>query len=137
LDGSIYEERSIRGAHQTDAGVGMKLYHLTSAAAAQMIVTSGFRNATAHYLTAELHSGVWLSDIPLDNQEGADGDTLLEVDIGDLDLRPYEWIEQGRIGFREWLVPAQVLNQHARTRLLSAEESAAAEDAGWAARFGQ
>ena len=53
--------------------------------------------------------GVWLSDVPLDGDEGAVGDTLLAVMLDDADLVDCEVIEEGKT-HREWIVPAAVLN---------------------------
>ena len=58
--------------------------------------------------------GVWLSDMPLDCNEGAVGDELLQVDL-DLDeqaLDGFEWNAEGH-RYREWLVPASLANRHA------------------------
>lgn len=52
----------------------MRVYHRTDYAAA--ILGDGFRDATGTYLTGEEHSGVWVSDRPLDEDEGADGAVL-------------------------------------------------------------
>ena len=64
-------------------------------------------------------SGVWVSDRPLDNSEGASGEALLQIDIAEDRLRAFEWIEEGK-PFREWLVPAAVLNDPGTVRLLDA-----------------
>jgi hypothetical protein len=85
------------------------LYHRTDSA--QAIVDNGFRDAEGTYLTGEWHTGVWVSDIPLDVNEGAQGDQVLAVDVGDADLSEWEWIEEGKT-YREWLVPADVLNRY-------------------------
>ena len=55
------------------------------------------KDGTGHYLTEQLHSGVWLSNEPLDCNEGAKGDVLLEValDRGEDDFAAYEWLEEG------------------------------------------
>lgn len=56
-------------------------------------------------------TGVWLSDVPLDPNDGAHGSTLLEVTVeaGDGVLDDFEWIEEGK-PYREWLIRADVLN---------------------------
>ena len=53
---------------------------------------------------------MWVSDEPLTVNEGAPGDTLVVLDIPESVVANYEWIEEGR-GFREFLVPAEVLNR--------------------------
>lgn len=110
------------------------LYHRTTAAAARAILTGGFRDGTGTYLTKNVYSGVWLSDIPLGANEGAGGDTLLEValDLPDAELARFEWVEEGRC-FREFLVPAELVNRRGSARALTDEEESALEEAGWAA----
>jgi hypothetical protein len=54
--------------------------------------------------------------------EGAHGDVLLAVDILIQHVREFEWIEEGK-GYREFLVPAAVLNTHARVRVKERDPS--------------
>jgi hypothetical protein len=61
-------------------------------------------------LTEREWTGVWLLDRPLDNSEGASGETLLQIEVAEEILAPYEWVIEGK-PYREWLVPAAVLNQ--------------------------
>jgi hypothetical protein len=90
----------------------MILYHRTSATAAERILCDGFRDGVGPYLTPEEHSGVWLSNVPLDCNEGADGDTLLRVELPEQAIADFEWIEDGK-PYREWLVPARLINEKA------------------------
>jgi hypothetical protein len=61
-------------------------------------------------MTDDKFKGVWLSDRPLDLNEGAPGDTTLQVSFPpNTDLDRFEWVEEGK-GFREWLVPADLIN---------------------------
>ena len=46
-------------------------------------------------MTDRLHEGVWLSTVPQDANYGAQRTDLLEVDIPEEDVAPYEWIEAG------------------------------------------
>lgn len=87
----------------------MKLYHRTDAADA--ILRDGFRDRTGSYLTEGDFIGVWLSDRPLDGNEGAWGDSVLVVDMPETTVVPFEWVEDGK-SYREFLVPAEVLNAH-------------------------
>ncbi len=64
-------------------------------------------------MTAERYRGVWVSDRPLDSNEGAAGEWVLMVDIGEADLSEWEWVEEGK-SYREWLVPAEILNLYPR-----------------------
>jgi hypothetical protein len=95
-----------------------RVFHRTPFA--EQISEVGFRDATGNYLTSNQYTGVWVSDIALDINEGASGDGLFVVEIPEAVLTPYEWIEEGK-PYREWLVPATLLNACPR-RLLSFEE---------------
>jgi hypothetical protein len=99
----------------------MILYHRTHAPVAKRILSDGFRDGSGTYMTSEEHSGVWLSNVPLDENEGASGDTLLQVELLEQTIADYEWIEDGK-PYREWLVPARLLNE--RTNGLSIVEEA-------------
>ena len=83
----------------------MKLYHSTTRENADAILAFGFRDATDYYMTAHQWTGVWLSDRPLNENEGALTGALLSLDIDEAELVPYEWVEDGK-GYREFLVPA-------------------------------
>ena len=98
-------------------------WHHTKRKIANVILNSGFKDAKGGYLTSNEHEGVWISDVPLDVNEGADGDTYLEIllDLPDNVLAEYEWVETGK-PYREWLIKAHLLNQHATARIVSDEE---------------
>jgi len=57
-----------------------------------------------------------LSDRPLHNTEGASGDTVLQIEIAEEVVAPYEWVKEDK-PFREWLVPATVLNKAGQVKL--------------------
>jgi hypothetical protein len=101
----------------------MRLFHRTTDPAAASILTHGFKDARGTYMTATLHRGVWLSNVPVTVNEGAKGDALLEVmlDLPEAALATYEWIGEEKL-YREWLVPARLVNAHAQVRLLTDEE---------------
>jgi hypothetical protein len=104
-------------------------FHTTDAAAA--ILRDGFRDGTGSYLLASLTlTGVFLADMPVDVNEGARGDQVLAVELpDDLDLDPFELIEDMK-PYREWCVPAQLVNEHGAVRMLSQDEL----DEMWMAR---
>jgi hypothetical protein len=77
---------------------------------ADAILTDGFRDGEGNYLTTNVYRGVWVSDVPLDANEGADGDRLLAIDMPETAIADFEWVEDNR-AHREWLVPAEVLNR--------------------------
>jgi hypothetical protein len=103
----------------------MRLFHRTSAA--DEILRNGFRDGQGSYMTDAILSGVWLSAVPLDFNEGAAGDAVLEVQLPDALALEYEVVEEDK-PYREFLIPADVLNRHGQTRLLSEEEVDAVED---------
>ena len=89
--------------------VDMLLYHRTYQAEA--ILAKGSKDGTGYYMTDRVWSGVWLSDRPLDANEGAHGDTLLAVEMPEAEALPYEWQEEGK-PYREFLVPADIVNRY-------------------------
>jgi len=60
-------------------------------------------------MTLREHTGVWVSDCPLDVNEGAEGDVVLTLNVPIDVFERYEWIEEGK-PYREALIPAAVLN---------------------------
>ena len=62
--------------------------------------------------------GVWVSDRPLDECEGANGDALLRISVPNdaIDFDLYEWVEDGK-PYREWLIPAAILNPVMRVEM--------------------
>ena len=98
----------------------MDLYHLTTSEAATSILREGFRDSTGNYLTTKEFSGVWLCDsADAVYQMGRGGGTLLKVSLRILeaDLAEYEWVEENK-GYREWLVPADLINANSSVEVL-------------------
>ncbi len=89
-------------------------FHRTDRPAADAILADGFRDASGDYMTERTHEGVWLSDVPLDANEGASGDVLLVVimALSDAEQDQFEWVEEGK-PYREWLFPAALINESA------------------------
>ena len=113
----------------------MLLYHRTSAAAA--ILRDGFRDGEGQYLTDATHRGVWLSTFPLSTHEGAGGNQVLEVDFPDALATEHEFPDQDtEKTYREFLVPADVLNGQGRTRLLSQGEQTRSRTLGFVHQAG-
>jgi hypothetical protein len=105
----------------------VRLYHTTTTAAAAEILAGGFRDGEGTYGFRRLLRGVWLADSPVDGNEGApgwpsEGDPVLAVDIPEELLGDLEVVEDGK-GYREWLVPADLANQH-RPYLVDPDEVA-------------
>jgi hypothetical protein len=112
--------------------MGLRFYHRT--AAAEAIIRDGFRDnnglAGAHYAGIK---GVFLSDIPLDWNQGTKGDQLLEVTLPlacAFDISEYELIEEDGPLYREWCVPSDIINRNGTVRLLNEEEAEEAEEEG-------
>ena len=84
-----------------------RFWHHTTGEIADVILKSSFKDAKGGYLTSNEHEGVWISDVPLGVNEGADGDTYLEIllDLPDNVLAEYEWVETVK-PYREWLINA-------------------------------
>jgi hypothetical protein len=55
-------------------------------------------------------TGVFIADQPLDVNEGCKGDQVLEITLpAEIDLADFEIVEDHK-GYREWCVPAAVIN---------------------------
>ena len=98
----------------------MKLFHRTVPANAEKILAEGFRDSSGGFLTAQEWSGVWLSDRPLDSNEGAKGDVLLSIEIPEQTIADYEWEEEGK-PYREFLAPAALINSFGKARIVGDE----------------
>src|SRR5690348_7203334 len=88
----------------------MLLYHRTTEAAAQSILRGGFRDGVEYYMTTREWSGVWLSNMPLDCNRGPKATSCCSLELPEQLIADYEWIEEGK-GHREWLIPAQLVNE--------------------------
>jgi hypothetical protein len=87
----------------------VRVFHRTSSG--QQSIQGGFRDGRGTYLTTKVWEGVWLSDVPLDPREGADGDDVLVIGMPENVVEEYEWVEEGK-PYREFLVPAEVVNRY-------------------------
>lgn len=88
----------------------MKVYHRTDHADA--ILGGGFRDAQGSYgLEGLVLRGAWISDVPLDANEGAHRARLLGAEIPEHRLLDYEIVEEGK-RYREFCVPSEILNQY-------------------------
>ena len=96
-----------------------RLYHTTNRVAARRIMRHGFKDSTNYYMTQRMHTGAWLSSVPLNFNEDISGDVLLQVetDLQEIELAQYEWIEEGK-GYREWMVPAALINPHMKVSVV-------------------
>jgi hypothetical protein len=103
----------------------MILFHRTSIGEAREIVHHGFVDEKWAFKVRGAVGeptklvGVWLSDRPLNEQEGPDGDAVLEVTIGLSEdaLNRFE-VESVFWDARLWVVPSELLNPHVSVRIL-------------------
>ena len=96
-----------------------KLYHRTGHGEA--IMSDGFRDGSGYVLDSLGLTGVWFSaDFPVDCNEGAKGDEVLELIVDEDEIQDFEVEEEGK-PYREYLVPAKVANTWPR-RLLTEEQ---------------
>lgn len=105
------------------------LFHRTTIAEARQIVRNGFEDEKWGFEIREDRTaqptkmlGVWLSDRPLSEQEGPDGDAVLEVKLGLAEeaLQAFE-LEGVFWDARLWVVPAALINPHASVRILQVD----------------
>ena len=67
-------------------------------------------------------TGVWLGDSPMSVNEGAKGDQVLRVEWPDnVDLDDFEVVEEHK-PYREWCVPAALINARATVTLMSQDD---------------
>lgn len=94
----------------------MRVHHRTDAADA--ILAHGFKDHCGTYGLDldEPICGVFLSNKPLDMHEGAKGDELLALEVDEQIISDHEWAEDGK-PYREWCVPAGILNTVASVRI--------------------
>jgi hypothetical protein len=90
------------------------LFHRTPAADA--VFRDGFRDGSGAYGTTAIWQGVWLSDQPLDENDGASGDDLVVVHAPEDEIAEFEWAGEPSCGYREWLVPDGIVNTYPRQR---------------------
>ncbi len=97
----------------------MKLYHTTTPGRAESIKSKGFRDAEGTYgLMSEDGTpfcirGVFLSDTVLGCNDGLppNASEVFVIEIPDDVIKPYEIVEEGK-GYREWCIPARVVNKY-------------------------
>src|SRR5450432_2998813 len=109
---------------RAETGNEVTLFRCTSADKAREIMKAGFVDATGTYLTDREWTGVWLADRPLDATDGVAGDTVVEVrlDLTDEELDHWEWKEDEKQSFREFLIPAGLVNSRVVSKRIMDEE---------------
>jgi hypothetical protein len=106
----------VRGERQNENGDNTLAQN--HPASALSILKHGFIDGQGSYGTDREFSGVWVSDRPLDSNDGAWGEALLRIELPchDAELTDLEWIEEGK-GHREWPIPAAYLNANGAVTL--------------------
>ena len=95
------------------------LYHVTTVDNAQVILRDGF-NETAEFYSPDTNAnGVWLSDRPLNANQGIRGDITLAVSLN-LSLRELGFYKLvgTRKPYKEWCVPASIIRRYAKVSLI-------------------
>ena len=108
--------------------MSLTLYHRTSIGDARAVVANGFENQKWRFEHDDGNGevkkalGVWLSDRPLDGEEGPPGDAVLEValDATEEALELFQ-LEGVLWNARLWIVPAEVINTRAKVRILKVD----------------
>ncbi len=104
-------------------GEALVLWHRTPAA--KEILADGWKDGGSDGMRSamakpELGAGVYVSNRPLDSDEGTKGKELLRVLLAATEeaIAEFEIIEEGK-PYREWCLSAALLNQNATTELRS------------------
>jgi hypothetical protein len=92
----------------------VKLYHATTQEKANKILVNGFIDHEGLYMTSIWLKGIFFSNYPLDENEGAKGRVVLTVKIPMDIITDYELIEDGK-PYREWCIPAEIVNRYSIT----------------------
>ena len=96
---------------------------LSRASAAEAIQANGFRDGDGQYRTSRRMSGVFLSEWPLDEGDGRSSEALFEIWMPRvIDMSDYELVEDAK-PYREWCVPASLINERAEWRRVGDEEA--------------
>ncbi len=88
----------------------MKLYHVSDDA--QAILDHGFQDGEGFYREGTLHRGVWVFDLPVENEQEYQADSrTIVVEIPDDLAARHEWLDEGS-DYRKFLLPANILNRY-------------------------
>ena len=98
------------------------LYHLTARKNLRRILSEGFRDSAAGYRTRSGYAGVRFSDRPAtDDMDGPFAAVEIEMILSEQELTEFEWV--GGNGRREFLIPAERVNDHCLLHVISEAEA--------------
>lgn len=108
--------------------MSLNLYHRTTISDARAIVQNGFENQKWRFEHEEVISevknalGVWLSDRPLDGEDGPPGDAMLEV-VMDASEESLELFQLDGVVWEAklWIVPAELVNARSTVRIFQVD----------------
>ncbi len=109
--------------------MSLMLYHRTSIGEARAIVHNGFEDQKWRFEhdvpgveDVKKAVGVWLSDRPLQQDEGPPGDAVLEIamDVSEDALELFQ-LEGVLWDARLWIVPAELINTRSKVRILNVD----------------
>ncbi len=102
--------------------MGFRLFHVTSATGAAAILKEGFADDRGRYSSSSEWQGVWLRDDPGLRPDAGEAILVVDIDLEESALiHEYEWIGE-RKAYREFLLPAELVNRLAEVRLAPASE---------------
>lgn len=98
------------------------LYHLTARKNLRRILSEGFRDSVASHRTRSGFAGVRFFDRPVtDGMDGPFAAVEIEVILSEQELNEFEWAGDG--GRREFLIPADRVNDHCLLHVISEAEA--------------
>ena len=107
----------------------MRLYHGTKLDNAEQVARRGFQDVTSNFGLYSASSGepvnttgVFFSDLVLDENEGICSEAYFVLDVPNEHLASYEWMEEGK-GYREWCIPATLANSFFADRTIYSWEN--------------
>ncbi|MEN3977020.1 hypothetical protein [Emcibacter sp. SYSU 3D8] len=99
------------------------LYHLTARKNLRRILSEGFRNSATGHRSRSGNPGVRFSTWPLITQlDHSVAAVEIEVMLSEQELRDFEWTGRGD-GRREFLIPADRVNDHCLLHVISEGEA--------------
>ena len=101
------------------------LYHLTARQNLRSILSEGFRNSVAGHRARSGYAGVWFSERPAPEKvDGPFAALEIEVMLSEQELDDFEWSGAPN-GRREFLIPADRVNDHCLLHVISEAEARA------------